>query len=209
MSENALFPLQRALRSACDKYTTQAIADTFNVKPSTIRSWCKARRVAPRIQELLQLTLEGLEFSSCFWSRELRRLHGAFSMAQGDDAARWRYVNMIAMLLAQWADEYGFNFEIIAHGRRNGPSVLRVWSPNLPEAHLNLRVSETKIMLNVVTASGLKKIHLEPCLVAAVFAELKQEELQTLASKKVDLSADTFDIQYTEDHGSRKTKPRA
>lgn len=149
--------------------------------------------------------LPGLEFSDCFWSRELRRLNAAFYLKKSDAHARWRYANMIAMLLVQWASEYGFNFELVAHRRANVPNVLRIWSEHLPEVHLDLRVSDTAIKLHAITQTGLEMIHLEPCLVAALLTKLKLEESKIMESKKANLSSDYLDEKLTADYGTRKT----
>jgi hypothetical protein len=183
----------------------QVIARVFGVSPQTLRIWMSGANIPTKQQETLQVYLEGLEFSECFWSRELRRLHAAFCLAEANDHARWRYANMIAMLLAQWASEYGFNFELVAHRRRNVPSVLRIWATHLPEVKLDLRVSPTRIMLHVITVTGLQSLHLEPCIVNKLFTELKLEERQNMESKKKELSSDVLDDKITEDYGAPKT----
>jgi hypothetical protein len=82
--------------------------------------------------------------------------------------------------------------------------VLRIWATHLPEVKLDLRVSPTRIMLHVITVTGLQRLHLEPCIVNKLFAELKLEERQTMESKKKELSSDVLDDKITADYGAPK-----
>jgi hypothetical protein len=193
------FSLRQALASACDTYGFDAVANALNCEKRSIYRWKCTGNIPAVWQEKIRVALEGLD---CTWPNQLRRLNFQYSLIK-DECERHRIINMMAMTIANWAAALGFDFVVTAQTRPWHPKRFSIWSARLPEVELKLHPTRYCVTLHATDRTGLRRIELEPCVVSAYFAELKQQEQSS--GPQADTSFEVYDARIPQNHGASKT----